>query len=421
MVKEYKVNGVTYVDHTSTEEIIPLDDIDSEDEATSQLRAVNLGAPTTDGQPKQPHFEIGESSKARDPPTETVLRALHTYLAHPGSGECSVSSGNPDDSRTWVLLDYTMENNRNHYVVRHIPLVVLSDSDTNPSENSDNSSDNENVVTIEHSIQNQGQETREPRPFPLGRGGGRGAWRGGIRYTVRKTTGLPRQRQLVSRDLEPSAPAMERGESSHGMNAPDFVSRRLFDEWRSAHQQECNHVAHQAQELTDNWSELEETVLINDMGLARVREEIRRGKKWVVAAAAITWVVMIGIAAFIYKMPPKRRGRKLKIVQFEEDAGNNEPPHTEAPLSIEDVVRIVAEQLKTTFPCQQTCTNGSGSHHGPIIVERGTAKEINHKGCSYKSFVSCKSKDFHGMEGAIGILEWIEKMESVISISYCLG
>ncbi|KAD2393178.1 hypothetical protein E3N88_40155 [Mikania micrantha] len=56
----------------------------------------------------------------------------------------------------------------------------------------------------------------------------------------------------------------------------------------------------------------------------------------------------------------------------------------------------------------------------PILVEDGTTGETSHKGCSYKSFVSCKPKDFHGSEGGIGILKWIEKMESVISISDCL-
>ncbi|KAL8249275.1 hypothetical protein R6Q59_006143 [Mikania micrantha] len=110
-----------------------------------------------------------------------------------------------------------------------------------------------------------------------------------MRYTARKTTRLPCQRQLASRDSGPSTPAVERGESSHGINVADFVSRRAFDEWRSVHQQECNHVAHQAQELTDNWGELEETVLINDMGLAAVCEEIHKGKKWVMAATALTW------------------------------------------------------------------------------------------------------------------------------------
>ncbi|KAD7117467.1 hypothetical protein E3N88_04735 [Mikania micrantha] len=119
-------------------------------------------------------------------------------------------------------------------------------------------------------------------------------------------------------------------------------------------------------------------------------------------------------------MPPKRRGRKPKTVQTGENAGNNDPPHIETPLSTEDVIRIVVDQLKTTFPNRQTGTNGSGSHQGPILVEGGTTRETSHKGCSYKSFVSCKPKYFHGCEGAIGILKWIEKMESVISISDCL-
>ncbi|KAD7117272.1 hypothetical protein E3N88_04540 [Mikania micrantha] len=237
-----------------------------------------------------------------------------------------------------------MANNENNYVVRRIPLVVLSDSDTDPSEHSDNSDDNETMATNEHPSQNQEQEARQTRPFPLG--------------------GLPRQHQLASRDSGPSTPAVERGESSHGINVSDFVSRRAFDKWRSVHQQECNLVAHQAQELTDNWGELEETVIINDMGLAAVREEIQRGKKWVMAAAALTWVTMIRIAAFIYKIPPKHRGTKPKTVQTGENAGDHDPPHIETPLSTEDVIRIVADQLKTAFPNRQTGTNGSGSHHG---------------------------------------------------------
>ncbi|KAD3640486.1 hypothetical protein E3N88_29709 [Mikania micrantha] len=37
------------------------------------------------------------------------------------------------------------------------------------------------------------------------------------------------------------------------------------------------------------------------------------------------------------KMPPKHRGRRPKIVQFKENAGNNKPPHTKALLSTKDV------------------------------------------------------------------------------------
>ncbi|KAL8265728.1 hypothetical protein R6Q59_003072 [Mikania micrantha] len=146
--------------------------------------------------------------------------------------------------KLYFPLCAVMANNENNYVVRRIPLVVLSDNDTDPSEHSDHSDDNETMATTEHPSQNQEQEPRQNRPFPLGREGGRGVWRGGIRYTTRKTTGLPHQRHLASRDSGPSTPAVEHGESSHGLNVADFVSRRTFDGWRSIHQQECNHVAH---------------------------------------------------------------------------------------------------------------------------------------------------------------------------------
>ncbi|KAI3704083.1 hypothetical protein L1987_74291 [Smallanthus sonchifolius] len=39
--------------------------------------------------------------------------------------------------------------------------------------------------------------------------------------------------------------------------------------------------------------------------------------------------------------------------------------------------------------------------------------------CSYKTFLSCKPRNFNGTEGAVGLMRWIEKMESVIDISEC--
>ncbi|KAI3774607.1 hypothetical protein L1987_49166 [Smallanthus sonchifolius] len=39
--------------------------------------------------------------------------------------------------------------------------------------------------------------------------------------------------------------------------------------------------------------------------------------------------------------------------------------------------------------------------------------------CSYKTFLSCKPRNFNGTEGAVGLMRWIEKMESMIDISEC--
>ncbi|KAI3815730.1 hypothetical protein L1987_15409 [Smallanthus sonchifolius] len=37
--------------------------------------------------------------------------------------------------------------------------------------------------------------------------------------------------------------------------------------------------------------------------------------------------------------------------------------------------------------------------------------------CTYKAFLSCNPRNFNGTEGAVGLMRWIEKMESMIDIS----
>ncbi|KAI3762612.1 hypothetical protein L1987_53049 [Smallanthus sonchifolius] len=39
--------------------------------------------------------------------------------------------------------------------------------------------------------------------------------------------------------------------------------------------------------------------------------------------------------------------------------------------------------------------------------------------CTYKAFLSCNPRSFNGTEGAVGLMRWVEKMESVIDISEC--
>ena len=44
----------------------------------------------------------------------------------------------------------------------------------------------------------------------------------------------------------------------------------------------------------------------------------------------------------------------------------------------------------------------------------------NQQGCTYKAFLDCKPLTFTGVEGAVGLLRWIEKMESVFTKCKCL-
>ncbi|KAI3808709.1 hypothetical protein L1987_24667 [Smallanthus sonchifolius] len=50
----------------------------------------------------------------------------------------------------------------------------------------------------------------------------------------------------------------------------------------------------------------------------------------------------------------------------------------------------------------------------------GAVTGNTNRGCTFKDFSAGKTLDFYGSEGAVGIVRWIEKMESVIKISNCL-
>ncbi|KAD3066671.1 hypothetical protein E3N88_34551 [Mikania micrantha] len=43
----------------------------------------------------------------------------------------------------------------------------------------------------------------------------------------------------------------------------------------------------------------------------------------------------------------------------------------------------------------------------------------NNKGCSFKSFLNCHPHKFKGTEGAVGMLRWVEKVESVFAMCEC--
>ncbi|GJR94199.1 hypothetical protein Tco_0266373 [Tanacetum coccineum] len=60
--------------------------------------------------------------------------------------------------------------------------------------------------------------------------------------------------------------------------------------------------------------------------------------------------------------------------------------------------------------------NGNGSHNSGIVGGRTlhTARM-----CTYKEFLNCQPLNFKGIEGAVGLAHWVEKMESVLHISNC--
>ncbi|KAJ9553018.1 LOW QUALITY PROTEIN: hypothetical protein OSB04_017063 [Centaurea solstitialis] len=85
------------------------------------------------------------------------------------------------------------------------------------------------------------------------------------------------------------------------------------------------------------------------------------------------------------------------------------PPRREEP----ELARLVSEQVLASLP-----------NIVSQVAAGLNANQINYQGlrereCTYKSFISCNPKEFHGPEGAVGLLTWLEGMESVLHISKC--
>ena len=89
------------------------------------------------------------------------------------------------------------------------------------------------------------------------------------------------------------------------------------------------------------------------------------------------------------------------------------------------IAEQVAAQLNTAIPnmiAQITAginQHGNQGNNNNINQEIPQPNQKNRQGCSYKNFMACKPKEFHGTTGAVGLLSWIESIESVLHISRC--
>ncbi|GJW25078.1 hypothetical protein Tco_0038889 [Tanacetum coccineum] len=77
--------------------------------------------------------------------------------------------------------------------------------------------------------------------------------------------------------------------------------------------------------------------------------------------------------------------------------------------------KLVADSVATTLEAQaamMASTNNPNRNSGP----RRTP--IARK-CTYEKFMSCQPFYFNGTEGAVGLIHWFERTESVFSRSNC--
>ncbi|KAJ9544324.1 hypothetical protein OSB04_024031 [Centaurea solstitialis] len=86
------------------------------------------------------------------------------------------------------------------------------------------------------------------------------------------------------------------------------------------------------------------------------------------------------------------------------------PPRRQDP----ELARLVSEQVMASLP------NIVSQVAAGLNTNQNNNQATRETDCTYKTFRSCNPKEFHGTEGAVGLLAWIEGMESVLHISKCL-
>ncbi|GJR39077.1 hypothetical protein Tco_1214761 [Tanacetum coccineum] len=88
---------------------------------------------------------------------------------------------------------------------------------------------------------------------------------------------------------------------------------------------------------------------------------------------------------------------------------------SEAPTITQVAIRkLVADSVSTALEAQ--AANMANTNNTTRPREAPMARQ-----CSYKEFMSCQPINFKGTEGAIGLIRWFERTESVFSRGNCIG
>ncbi|GJV94674.1 hypothetical protein Tco_1546251 [Tanacetum coccineum] len=89
---------------------------------------------------------------------------------------------------------------------------------------------------------------------------------------------------------------------------------------------------------------------------------------------------------------------------------------TEAPAMTQDAIRKLVADSVTSALEAQAATMASASNPDRNTSPTGTPAV---KTRNYKEFISCQPFYFNGTKGAVGLIHWFERTESVFSHSRC--
>ncbi|GJT17973.1 reverse transcriptase domain-containing protein [Tanacetum coccineum] len=117
---------------------------------------------------------------------------------------------------------------------------------------------------------------------------------------------------------------------------------------------------------------------------------------------------------------PKTATGSLLLMTLTEELYPRMPPKrtstSEAPAMTQAAIRkLVADSVTAALEAQAaTMANADNTNRNTGEREAPVARK-----CSYKEFMSCQPINFKGSEGAVGLIRWFERTESVFSRSNC--
>nr|GEY21889.1 reverse transcriptase domain-containing protein [Tanacetum cinerariifolium] len=79
------------------------------------------------------------------------------------------------------------------------------------------------------------------------------------------------------------------------------------------------------------------------------------------------------------------------------------------------IQQLIDDRIAAALKAQAAnMENADNTNRNPKLREVPVARK-----CSYKEFMSCQPFNFKGSEGAVGLIHWFERTESVFSYSNC--
>ncbi|KAD3640682.1 hypothetical protein E3N88_29905 [Mikania micrantha] len=95
------------------------------------------------------------------------------------------------------------------------------------------------------------------------------------------------------------------------------------------------------------------------------------------------------------------------------------PPAYQLDPATVALATLLTSQLREVIPEMMNRINNNNSNNVANSSGEGSGNTRQSQDYAYKNFVGCKPPSFSGSEGAVGLIQWIEKMEATLDISGC--